>query len=118
MDWEKELKYFDLFHKPRKSSSDDSGSLYLGMRELDEKILILQYLPKYSKTSRHYHKEITERHIVLAGACYSNNKKVDNEFVSNPGDVHFLETKEKGCLMILEIYPPTNSWKKDKIVIK
>lgn len=122
MDWEKELESFKLFSKPKKSSSKTSKSLYFGIKKFKNKVLILQYLPKNSKTSRHYHENIKEKHIILSGKCYIKKKGklrlLKNEEITKPKEIHYLETKKEACLILLEInHNGKINWKKDKILL-
>ncbi|GEM_PF-6160350 len=122
MDWEKELKDFKLFHKPKKSFSKTSKSLYFGIKKLKNKALILQYLPRNSRTSLHYHERTKEKHIILSGKCYiqTNNKLklLRNGEVTNPPEQHRLETKKEGCLILLEVtHNGKKDWEKDKILV-
>ncbi len=123
MDWEKELESFKLFPHPRKSSSKNSRSLYLGIKKLKDRALILQYLPKNSKTSLHYHKNLKEKHSILAGRCYilkgDKLSSLKQGKIINIKEVHRLETKGQGCLILLEVIHNGNiNWAKDKYEVK
>lgn len=122
MNWEKELGNINLFPVPKKSSSRESNSLYLGIKELKDRVLILQYLPRNSKTSFHYHKKIIEKYIVLSGNCYVRRgeslRLLKAEETINPTESHRLETKKEGCLILLMvIHNGIKNWQNDKISV-
>lgn len=121
MDWEEKLKDFRLFPFPRRSSSKSSSSLYFGIKKSKDSIIILQYLPKNSKTSYHFHQKLKERHIVLSGKCYIQRDRKLRLMKSGemilPGEKHRLVTKDEGCLMFIEIFHQgLKNWKKDKVL--
>lgn len=122
MDWEKDIEGFTLFSVPRTSSSKNSQSLYLGMKECEDRAFILQYLPRNSQTSRHYHEEITEIHTILFGGCYIRRgdelKPLEDKEKTGPKEPHSLETKEEDCLVLLEvIHNGKRDWEEDKFLI-
>jgi hypothetical protein len=122
MDWRKDIEGFTLFSVPKASSSKNSKSLYLGIKECKDRAFVLQYLPRNSTTSIHYHEEITEIHTILFGGCYirrgGESKPLEDKEKTGPKEPHSLETKEEDCLILLEIiHNGKRDWKEDKILV-
>lgn len=121
-DHKSKLRSFKWFKSPKKSSTKSSNSLYLAYKEERNNYWLLQYLPPFSKTSNHYHKNIIEKHEVIAGECFIKNNKKSTDFlkkITKENEIHQLYTQEKGCILILEmIHQNKKGWEKDKIIFR
>lgn len=102
------FKNFIFFRKPLNSSSKESGAQYLAISKNIKEGLALQYLPKKTKTSHHYHNIKKEIFYSLEGEAFLKLKK--GEFLLNKnikkvnqGTAHQLITKNKDSLILIEI---------------
>ncbi len=111
-------KDLDFYPEPKMSRSrkQGSGAIYLAERDSGERSLLLQYLPPFNLTSRHYHKITTEYFHGLAGSCHIDVSAVSgamgsrasvtlegNTFEMKPGHWHQLRTDEGPSLALIEM---------------
>ena len=91
------------------SNSPTSNAVYIAKSKgLNGEGFLLQWLPKDSRTSRHFHKRETETYLNLDGEC---TLEVDERMIRlkhgiytvKPYEIHQLFTEECPCLNLLHI---------------
>ncbi|MBI4017195.1 MAG: hypothetical protein HY363_05895 [Candidatus Aenigmarchaeota archaeon] len=92
----------------QKSNSPASQARYLAKRSGKMHGFLLQYLPPFAVTSKHYHKLSTETYHNLEGECFleinGDIKLLKNSTLTvAPGEVHQVHTKDQFALTLLSI---------------
>ena len=96
----------DFFDEPKKSRSEESGAIYLAERNAGGRSLLLQYLPPFTPTSRHFHKITTEHFHGLVGRCIIEGKSAilcQDTVIVTPFTAHQLRTYEDHSLALIEM---------------
>lgn len=104
------LKGFTIFPYPRRSGSLGSRALYLAQSKDPMEGLLVQLLPRYSVTSKHFHDEpVREAYYTLEGratlATSKGNIFIDRNrsYVVTPYIWHQVQTGSVPALTLLEI---------------
>lgn len=99
------------FNKPseQKSKSPGSKAIYFACNKKEMHGLLLQYMPSFSITSKHYHELTSETYHNLEGECIleidGKPVKLKNSTVTvQPYQVHQVRTKEQSALTLLSIH--------------
>jgi quercetin dioxygenase-like cupin family protein len=97
---------FDVSQRP--SNSKGSQAIYLARKDNGNESYLLQLLPPYAVTSRHYHKITTENFHNLEGSCNividgTNNQLNRGTMQVLPRQVHQVKTVESESLNLIEM---------------
>lgn len=108
------LRGFHIYKPPKISNSPTSRAIYYARSEDKQNGLLIQYLPPYSRTSKHYHEQQTEAYYLIAGSveietnCAVIPLKVPGVsqvtiLPGKPGSPHPLITYKEPALTLLQI---------------
>ncbi|RJO62298.1 hypothetical protein C4544_00430 [candidate division WS5 bacterium] len=100
---------FHIYNPFGSSNSSGSKAVYIARSADKFRGLLLQYLPPFSNTSNHYHKNKYEAYHCFAGNAKllidaaEHNLEIGKTVVVKPNQVHSVITDSDPCLTLLEI---------------
>lgn len=114
------LEGFEVFKPPLRSTSPGSQAVYLAIAgDRTEHMLLLQYLPSFTTTSRHYHDspQIEVYHLLAGEGILEIDSREYIIFQGQskvvwPRERHCYRTEESPALTMLEIHGNPDCLKK------